>query len=115
MTSWIKPINLGFANVHTLDLSLILDPATNRVVARYRNTSDDPAAIKTIGEIDARTYPWMAKFFKMGLAAGVLSSNTADTLYGIAFDSFEIVPSSAPQGAPPPAFVGQVYIPLVRR
>ena len=65
------------------------------MVAQYRDTSDDPGAIVTLGEIDTRTAPWMAKLFKLGAAAGVLSSNTADSPFGVAFDYFKIEQSSA--------------------
>jgi N-acetylneuraminic acid mutarotase len=113
---WIKPITIDFANSATLDLYLIADPATNRVIAQYRDTSDDPAAIKTIGEVDTRTYSWMSKFFKLGAAAGVLATNTADTRFGVAFDSFAIAPSSAPAQLAPPDLRGQtIYLPLIRR
>jgi len=62
--SRIKPIAIAFTNSATLDLFLIGDPATSRVIALYRETSDDLAAIKMIGEVGARSYAWMAKFFK---------------------------------------------------
>jgi malectin (di-glucose binding ER protein)/PA14 domain-containing protein/Kelch motif protein/glucose/sorbosone dehydrogenase len=111
---WIKPVDVNIGNGHTLDLYLILDPATQRVVAQYRDTSDDAAAIKTLGEIDTRTAPWMAKLFKLGAAAGVLSSNTADSPFGVAFDFFKIEPSAAPpqQSAPSPAMI---YLPFALR
>jgi hypothetical protein len=62
--SRIKPIAIDFTNSATLDLFLIGDPATSRVIALYHETSDDLAAIKMIGEVGARSYAWMAKFFK---------------------------------------------------
>jgi len=110
---WITPVAVNIGNGHTLDLYLILDPATQRVVAQYRDTSDDAAAIKTLGEIDARTAPWMAKLFKLGAAAGVLSGNTASSPFGIAFDFFKIEPSTAPPQQPAPS--RKIYLPHVRR
>ncbi|HEX9374407.1 MAG TPA: kelch repeat-containing protein, partial [Roseiflexaceae bacterium] len=113
---WIAPVDVDFMNSHTLDLFLILDPATQRVVAQYRDTSDDPAAIKTIGEIDARTYPWMAKLFKLGAAAGVLSTNTAESRFGVAFDYFKIASSTPPPQLPAPApYKAKILLPLLRR
>jgi hypothetical protein len=105
-------VNVG--NGHTLDLFLVLDPATQRVLAQYRDTSDDPAAITTIGEIDTRTNPWMAKLFKLGAAAGVLSNNNSDATFGVAFDYFKIEHSTAPpqQPAPSPA---KIYLPFALR
>jgi hypothetical protein len=84
------------------------------VVAQYRDTSDDPAAIVTIGEIDSRTNPWMEKLFKLGAAAGILSTNTADSQFGLAFDHFKIEQSTAPpqQAVPPPA---RLFLPIARR
>ena len=114
--SWIKPIAIDFTNSSTLDLFLIADPATNRVIAQYRDTSDDPAAIKTIGEIDARSYLWMAKFFKLGAAAGVLTTNTADSRFGVAFDYFKIEAAVAPPQQAAPDLRGQtIYLPLIHR
>jgi N-acetylneuraminic acid mutarotase len=114
--SWIKPIAIDFTNSHTLDLFLIADPATNRVIAQYRDTSDDPAAIKTIGEVDARSYAWMSKFFKLGAAAGVLATNTADSRFGVAFDYFKIEAAVAPPQQPAPDLRGQtIYLALIRR
>jgi len=111
---WIKPVAVNTGNGHTLDLYLVLDPATQRVVAQYRDTSDDAAAIKTLGEIDTRTAPWMAKLFKLGAAAGVLSSNTAGSPFGVAFDFFKIEQSTAPPQQPAPA-PPKIYLPFARR
>jgi hypothetical protein len=86
------------------------------VIAQYRDTSDDPAAIKTIGEVDARSYAWMAKFFKLGAAAGVLATNTADSRFGVAFDYFKIEASAAPAQQAAPDLRGQeIFLPLIRR
>jgi N-acetylneuraminic acid mutarotase len=112
--AWIKPVDVNVGNGHTLDLFLVLDPATQRVVAQYRDTNDDPAAIITIGEIDTRTSPWMAKLFKLGAAAGVLSSNTSAATFGVAFDYFKIEPSTAPPQQLVPV-VPRIYLPFVRR
>jgi len=95
---------------------VVLDRATQRVIAHYRDTSDDPATIKTIGEIDARTYPWMAKLFKLGAAAGVLSTNTAESRFGVAFDYFKIASSTPPPQLPAPApYKAKILLPLLRR
>jgi hypothetical protein len=111
---WIKPVDVNIGNGHTLDLFLVLDPATQRVVAQYRDTSDDPAAITTIGEIDTRTNPWMAKLFKLGAAAGVLNSNAGDSTFGVAYDYFRIEPSTPPPQQPAPA-PAKIFLPFARR
>jgi len=110
----IAPISLEITKTTTLDLFLILDPATKRVIAQYRVNSDDDAAIVTLGEIDASAYPAMAGFFKLGAAAGVLSSNATGSLFGLAYDDFRIDPSVAPAlaGALP---ARRIYMPLVKR
>lgn len=113
---WIKPATIEFTTSHTLDLFLILDPATKRVIAQYRNTSDDPADIRTMGEIDIRTAPWMAKLFALGAAAGVLTTNSDNTRFGVAYDYFSIAESSAPPQQPVPGPDNRlIYLPMARR
>ena len=113
---WIKPVTIDFTNSHTLDLFFILDPATKRVIVQYRSTSDAAADIRTMGEIDVRTAPWIAKFFKLGAAAGVLATNSADTRFGVAYDNFSIAESSAPPQLPVPGPDNQkVFVPITRR
>ena len=113
---WIKPVTIDFTNSHTLDLFLILDPATERVIVQYRNTSDAAADIRTMGEIDVRTAPWMARLFRLGAAAGVLATNSADTRFGVAYDNFSIAESSAPPQLPVPGPDTQkVFVPITRR
>ncbi|MEP7191066.1 MAG: hypothetical protein ABI901_17890, partial [Roseiflexaceae bacterium] len=111
---WIKPVDVHVGNGHTLDLFLVLDPATQRVVVQYRDTSDGPAAITTIGEIDTRTTPWMAKLFKLGAAAGVLNTNNSAATFGVAFDYFKIEQSTPPPQQPLPA-PAKIYLPFVLR
>jgi N-acetylneuraminic acid mutarotase len=106
----MAPVSINITQTSTLDLFLILDPATKRVIAQYREDSDAPGAIRTIGEIDATALPGLAPFFKLGAAAGVLSTNGNGSLFGLAYDYFRIESSSAP-----PPITHRVYLPFVRR
>ena len=107
----VVPVAVDFPQTSTIDLFLIADPATQRVIAQYRVNSDEAGAIVTLGEIDASAYPGLAQFFKLGAAAGVLSTNATSSPFGLAYDYFRIDPSVAP--APLPR--GKVYLPLIRR
>jgi Kelch motif len=108
----IAPVSLEITTTTTLDLFLILDPATQRVIAQYRVNSDDDAAIVTIGAIDAAAYPALANFFKLGAAAGILSTNATGSPFGLAYDYFRIDPSTAPAHA---ATTRRIYLPLASR
>ncbi|HEU5097667.1 MAG TPA: kelch repeat-containing protein, partial [Roseiflexaceae bacterium] len=99
----ITPVNLPLPGPSTVDLFLTLDPATKRVSAQYRVDSDDPAALVSIGAIDVTTYPALANFFKLGAAAGILSSNATGSLFGLAYDHFQIDTASAQPTATPTA------------
>ena len=101
------------ARTSTLDLFLVVDPPTKRVLAQYRVNSDDASAIKTIGEFNAASFPGLAPLFKLGAAAGVLSTNGTGSAFGLAYDYFRIDPSASP--AP---FVPErrgIYLPIVVR
>jgi len=104
----IAPASLEVTTTTTLDLFLVLDPATKRVIARYRVNSDASSAIVTLGEINATAYPALANFFKLGAAAGILSTNATGSPFGLAYDYFRIDTSSALA-----AMKRQVYLPLV--
>jgi glucose/arabinose dehydrogenase len=106
----ITPVSLEITTTTTLDLFLVLDPTTKRVIAQYRINSDDDAAIVTLGEIDVTAYPGLANFFQLGTAAGILSTNATGSSFGLAYDYFRIDPSSAPATLP-----RRVYLPLVSR
>jgi hypothetical protein len=104
----IAPVSLEITTTATLDLFLVLDPATKRVIAQYRVNSHDAAAIVTLGAIDATTHPGLANFFQQGAAAGILSTNATGSSFGLAYDYFRIDPSSAPA-----ATMRRVYLPLM--
>jgi len=104
----IAPASLQLTTTTTLDLFLVLDPATKRVIARYRVNSDDSAAIVTLGEINATAYPALANFFNVGAAAGILSTNATGSPFGLAYDYFRIDMSSALV-----VIKRRVYLPLV--
>ena len=106
----IAPVGLEITTTTTLDLFLTLDPATKRVVARYRVNSNEDTAIVTLGEIDATAYPGLANFFQLGSAAGILSANATGSSFGLAYDYFRIDPSSAPS-----ARTRRTYLPLLWR
>ncbi len=106
----IAPVGLEITSTTTLDLFLILDPATKRVVARYRVNSNEDTAIVTLGEIDATAFPGLANFFQLGSAAGILSANATGSSFGLAYDYFRIDPSSAPS-----IRTRRNYLPLVWR
>src|SRR5262249_20633531 len=62
----IARVPLNFTGMATLDLFLVLDPATNRITAKYRINSDVQADIRTLGTVDAAAFPALAGFFRLG-------------------------------------------------
>jgi N-acetylneuraminic acid mutarotase/glucose/arabinose dehydrogenase len=91
----ITPVPIDLATLRTLDLSLTLDPATKRITARYRVNSDAQVDLKPLGSVDAAAFPELAGFFKLGAAAGILTSNAAPSPFGLAYDYFRIDPATA--------------------
>jgi hypothetical protein len=106
----VRSVDLALPGPNTIDLFLTLDPATRRIIAQYRVDRDDSAGVVTLGEITGNAYPGISQFFKLGAAAGILSSNAAGTSFGLAYDYFRIEPTVAP------APIGYtVYLPLTQR
>jgi len=92
----ITPVPLDFTGLQTLDLFLVLDPATHRITAKYRINSDAATGIQTLGSVDAAAFPGLAGFFASGAAAGILATNAAPSPFGLAYDYFRIDPVGAP-------------------
>jgi len=96
----INPVPLTFAGLRTLDLFLVLDPATRAITARYRINSDAEADIQPLGTVSAGAFPGLADLFRPGAAAGVLTTNAAPSPFGLAYDHFRINPSASPAAQP---------------
>jgi N-acetylneuraminic acid mutarotase len=105
-----RTVDLTLPGPNTLDLFLTLDPATKRIIAQYRINRDDEAGVVTIGEVSTAAYPGIAKFFKRGAAAGILTTNAAGSSFGLAYDFFRIE-----QAVAPPPIRYTTYLPVIRR
>ena len=89
----ITRVPLDFTGMSTLDLFLVLDPATHSVTAKYRINSDAGVDIQTLGAVDAAAFPALASFFRLGGAGGILTTNGAPSPFGLAYDYFRIDPT----------------------
>jgi N-acetylneuraminic acid mutarotase/glucose/arabinose dehydrogenase len=89
----ITPVDLALPGPANVELFLTVDPANQRVLAQYRVDSTDPAAITTIGSVDASAFPALANFFRLGAAAGMLTTNPTATTFSLAYDYFRLDPA----------------------
>jgi len=90
----ITRVPLDFTELATLDLFLVLDPATGGITAKYRINSDADADVRTLGAVDATAFPRLADFFRLGAGAGILTTNAAPSPFGLAYDYFRIDPGA---------------------
>jgi hypothetical protein len=91
----ITPVDLGLPGPANVELFLTADPATQRILAQYRVDSTDPAAIVTIGSVRASAFPALTGFFKVGAAAGILTTNPTATSFSLAYDYFRLDPAES--------------------
>ena len=84
-------LHLAMPGPQNVDLFLEGDPIARSISAYCTVDSTNPSDVRWIGTVDASAYPALARFFKVGLAAGVLATHvgTAEDVT-FAFDLFEI-------------------------
>jgi hypothetical protein len=91
----VAPVDLALPGPANVNLFLTVDPANQRILAQYRVDSTDPAAIVTIGSVTASAFPALVNFFKLGAAAGILTTNPTATSFSLAYDYFRLDPAQS--------------------